>query len=74
MLHLKKFPVCFEAGINKVINQVVLYILHPTQGLSESKLRAFDIGNMSLTKSLSKREQEEMKRKVRFTFIYYSGL
>ena len=35
------------------------------QGLLESKLRAFDIGNMSLgTKTLSKREQEEMKRKV----------
>ncbi|CAG5128807.1 unnamed protein product, partial [Candidula unifasciata] len=32
--------------------------------LSESKLRAFDIGNMSLgTKTLSKREQEELKRK-----------
>merc|ERR1712130_801572 len=34
------------------------------QGLSQSKLRAFDIGNMSLgTKSLSKREQEEQRRK-----------
>merc|ERR1712154_545563 len=37
--------------------------LAKSKGLSESKLRAFDIGNMSLTKSLSKREQEEMKRK-----------
>ncbi|KAK3788420.1 hypothetical protein RRG08_012595 [Elysia crispata] len=35
------------------------------KGLLESKLRAFDIGNMSLgTKTLSKREQEEMKRKL----------
>ncbi|BFZ00599.1 hypothetical protein BsWGS_03638 [Bradybaena similaris] len=35
-----------------------------SKGLSESKLRAFDIGNMSLgTKTLSKREQEELKRK-----------
>ncbi|GFO06155.1 U2 snrnp-associated surp domain-containing [Plakobranchus ocellatus] len=34
------------------------------KSLLESKLRAFDIGNMSLgTKTLSKREQEEMKRK-----------
>ncbi|XP_005103625.1 U2 snRNP-associated SURP motif-containing protein isoform X3 [Aplysia californica] len=38
--------------------------LAKSKGLSESKLRAFDIGNMSLgTKSLSKRELEEMKRK-----------
>ncbi|XP_059173401.1 U2 snRNP-associated SURP motif-containing protein-like isoform X2 [Physella acuta] len=35
-----------------------------SKGLSESKLRAFDIGNMSLgAKSLSKREMEEIKRR-----------
>ncbi|CAL1542099.1 unnamed protein product [Lymnaea stagnalis] len=39
-------------------------LLGKAKGLSESKLRAFDIGNMSLgTKSLSKREIEEMKRR-----------
>ncbi|KAI8770541.1 U2 snRNP-associated SURP motif-containing protein [Biomphalaria glabrata] len=39
-------------------------LLRKAKGLSESKLRAFDIGNMSLgTKSLSKRELEEMKRR-----------
>ncbi|KAH9509427.1 U2 snRNP-associated SURP domain-containing protein [Bulinus truncatus] len=39
-------------------------LLGKSKGLSESKLRAFDIGNMSLgIKSLSKRELEEMKRR-----------
>lgn len=40
--------------------------LLPLQPLMESKLKAFSIGKMSAAKrTLSKKEQEELKKKVR---------
>lgn len=54
---------------------VFLFLLQP---LMESKLKAFSIGKMSTAKrTLSKKEQEELKKKVMMysgNFILYAEL
>lgn len=48
-----------------VFEQVLLILFSLFQPLLESKLKAFSIGKMSAAKrTLSKKEQEELKKKV----------
>ena len=41
-----------------------LNIFLPFQGITENKLKAFNTGSMNVKKGLSKKEQEEMRKKV----------
>lgn len=48
--------------------------LHP-QALLESKLKSFSIGKMAVAKrTLSKEEQDEIKKKVRFAFLFFENI